>query len=89
MASPRNAAQGHRTVLWWNCALQRSRDPFGDTLLEEKAAAMRAFEADVAPLFETGQLRPNLDRAFPFAEVRAAHEYLESNLSFGKVVLEW
>ena len=57
--------------------------------IEEKAAAMRAFEADVAPLFETGQLRPNLDRGFPFAEVRAAHEYLESNLSFGKVVLEW
>lgn len=57
--------------------------------IEEKAAAMRGFEGDVTPLFETGKLKPNLDRVFPFDEIQAAHEYLESNESFGKVVLEW
>lgn len=57
--------------------------------IEEKAAAMLGFDGDVTPLFETGKLRPNLDRVFPFEEIRAAHEYLESNESFGKVVLEW
>jgi len=34
-----------------------------------------------------GRLRPVVDRVFPLAEVRAAHEYLESSQMFGKVVL--
>jgi NADPH:quinone reductase-like Zn-dependent oxidoreductase len=46
-----------------------------------------AFETDVLPLLESGAVRPNVDRVFNFEEVRAAHERLESNESFGKVVL--
>ncbi|MDM7921503.1 MAG: NAD(P)H-quinone oxidoreductase [Pyrinomonadaceae bacterium] len=57
--------------------------------IEEKAAAMRAFDIEVVPLLETGQLVPNVDRVFNFAEIAEAHAYLESNDSFGKVVLEW
>ena len=34
-----------------------------------------------------GQLKPVVDRVFPLAEVRAAHEYLERKAQFGKVVL--
>ncbi len=34
-----------------------------------------------------GRLRPVVDRVFPLAEVRAAHEYLASSQMFGKVVL--
>jgi NADPH:quinone reductase-like Zn-dependent oxidoreductase len=34
-----------------------------------------------------GRLRPVVDRVFPLAEVRAAHEYLESSQMFGKVVM--
>jgi NADPH:quinone reductase-like Zn-dependent oxidoreductase len=33
------------------------------------------------------QLRPVVDRVFPFAEVRAALHYLESGAHFGKIVL--
>jgi putative PIG3 family NAD(P)H quinone oxidoreductase len=55
----------------------------------EKAAATRRFVEEVVPLFETGNLKPNVDRIFRLDEVRAAHEYLESNASFGKVVLEF
>jgi len=56
---------------------------------EEKAEATRKFAEEVVPLFESGKLKPNIDKIFKIEEVRAAHEYLESNASFGKVVLEF
>jgi NADPH:quinone reductase-like Zn-dependent oxidoreductase len=34
-----------------------------------------------------GRLKPVVDRTFPLAETRAAHEYLEKSQMFGKVVL--
>ncbi|CAN5625798.1 NAD(P)H-quinone oxidoreductase [soil metagenome] len=55
---------------------------------EEKAEATRAFIKDVLPLIEKGLVKPNLDRVFRVEDVRKAHEYLESNESFGKVVLD-
>jgi NADPH:quinone reductase-like Zn-dependent oxidoreductase len=57
--------------------------------LEEKSAAVQAFAKDVLPLFENGKVKPNVDRVFPVREVQAAHQYLESNESFGKVILEF
>jgi putative PIG3 family NAD(P)H quinone oxidoreductase len=56
---------------------------------KEKAEATRKFAEEVVPLFETGALKPNIDKIFKIGEIRAAHEYLESNASFGKVVLEF
>jgi NADPH:quinone reductase-like Zn-dependent oxidoreductase len=56
---------------------------------EEKAEATAKFVADVLPLLETGEIKPNLDEVFPVENVREAHQYLESNRSFGKVVLEF
>jgi putative PIG3 family NAD(P)H quinone oxidoreductase len=55
---------------------------------EEKAEATRKFDEEVVPLLAGGRIRTNIDKVFGFEEVRAAHEYLESNQSFGKVVLE-
>jgi putative PIG3 family NAD(P)H quinone oxidoreductase len=55
--------------------------------LKEKAEAVAAFEADVVPLLASGDVRPVVDRVFPAECVREAHSYLESNESFGKVVL--
>jgi putative PIG3 family NAD(P)H quinone oxidoreductase len=57
--------------------------------VEEKSAAMGRFGRDVVTLLAEGTVRPNVDRVFNFEEIRAAHEYLESNESFGKVVLEF
>jgi len=56
---------------------------------EEKAAAIQQFVVEVVPLLERGAVRPNLDRVFPVAEIQEAHRYLESNESFGKVVLRF
>ena len=57
--------------------------------IEEKANATRAFAISVIPLLAAGSVRPNIDKAFDFREVAEAHRYLESNDSFGKVVLEF
>jgi NADPH2:quinone reductase len=54
---------------------------------EEKADATRRFEKHVLPLLSLGTVRPVIDKIYNIEEVRAAHEYLESNTSFGKVVL--
>jgi NADPH:quinone reductase-like Zn-dependent oxidoreductase len=56
--------------------------------LEEKIMATRAFATQVVPLLANGTLRPVVDRVFPLAQIAAAHRHLESNATFGKVVLD-
>jgi NADPH:quinone reductase len=55
--------------------------------LEEKATATRLFAEQVVPLLASGVVQPVIDRVFSMKEVRAAHERIESNETFGKVVL--
>ena len=55
----------------------------------EKAEATRKFAEEVVPLFAEGKIKPNTDKIFNIEDVRKAHEYLESNKSFGKIVLEF
>lgn len=55
--------------------------------LDEKRSVTSAFGRDVVPLLESGELRPTVDSVFDLADVRQAHERLESNVTFGKVVL--
>ncbi len=57
--------------------------------IEEKAEATRGFAERVLPLVRRGLVRPIVDRVFPAGEVRAAHQYLESNRTIGKVVLDF
>jgi putative PIG3 family NAD(P)H quinone oxidoreductase len=57
--------------------------------LEEKITLARDFAIHAVPMFETGLLKPVIDRVMPFAEIRAAHELMESNGTFGKIVLRW
>jgi NADPH2:quinone reductase len=61
----------------------RSRTP------EEKASLAREFAQRVVPLFDSDQLRPVIERMFPFEEIGAAHTELASNGTFGKLVLRW
>ena len=55
--------------------------------IEEKAEATRLFASSVLPLVSRGAIRPVIDRVFPANEIRDAHERMESNASFGKIVL--
>ncbi|MDX6383386.1 MAG: hypothetical protein QOK48_959 [Blastocatellia bacterium] len=55
--------------------------------LEEKATATRVFTEQVVPLLARRIVRPVIDKVFEMKDVRAAHQRVESNESFGKVVL--
>jgi len=54
---------------------------------EEKATATHLFAQQVVPLLASGAVRPVIDKIFEMKDVRAAHERIESNESFGKIVL--
>ncbi|HVR61739.1 MAG TPA: zinc-binding dehydrogenase, partial [Polyangia bacterium] len=55
---------------------------------EEKLAAVQAFRRHVVPLLASGRLKAVVDRVFPLAEAAAAHRLLESNTTFGKLILD-
>ena len=74
--------------------LMRSRASIVGTVLrprplEEKIAATQAFGRDVLPLIAAGRVKPVVDRVLPAARAREAHEQMEANESFGKIVLEF
>lgn len=54
---------------------------------EEKAAVVRCFAAQVVPLFERGLVRPVIDQTFDLQDAPSAYTRLESNETFGKVVI--
>lgn len=56
--------------------------------LSDKIAITQAFIRESLPLFESGALRPLVDRTFPLKDAARAHEYMEQNKNFGKIVLE-
>jgi len=55
--------------------------------VEEKRAATAAFAKDLLPLFAKKQLAPVVDRVYDLDDIRAAHERLASNETFGKIVI--
>jgi putative PIG3 family NAD(P)H quinone oxidoreductase len=72
--------------------LMRARGSIHGTVLrprplEEKIAATQAFGRDVLPLIAAGTLKPVVDCVLPAARAREAHERMEANDSFGKIVL--
>jgi NADPH2:quinone reductase len=56
--------------------------------LEEKALVTRRFVEQVAPLLLRGAVRPVVDRVFSLEQAAEAQQYLESNATFGKVLLQ-
>jgi putative PIG3 family NAD(P)H quinone oxidoreductase len=55
--------------------------------LPEKAAVAEAFARDVVPLLEEGTVKPVIDSVFSLEQIGDAHRRMESNASFGKVVI--
>ena len=61
--------------------VMRARSP------REKEMATQAFVRDVLPLLEQGTVRPVVDRVFALEQIRDAHALMETNATFGKIVL--
>jgi NADPH:quinone reductase len=55
--------------------------------LQEKIAITDAFAREVVPLLASGSIQPVIDSVFPLDQIQDAHRRLESNETFGKVVL--
>jgi NADPH:quinone reductase-like Zn-dependent oxidoreductase len=52
-----------------------------------RAATVRGFVRDVLPAIADGRIAPVIDRVFPFDELPAAKDYMESNAQVGKIVV--
>lgn len=55
--------------------------------LEEKIAVSQQFATEMLPLFDSGALKPVIDKRFTLEQIAEAHAYLESNANVGKVVI--
>lgn len=56
--------------------------------IEEKVAITQRFIAEMLPLFDTGALRPIIDRRYPFDRIAEAHEAMGANANTGKIVID-
>ncbi len=88
-----STAAGRKSEIDLGLVLRKRATIVGTVLrtrtIEEKAEAVSRFAAHVLPLVSQGAIRPIVDRVYSPREIRAAHEYLESNRSVGKVVLDF
>jgi NADPH:quinone reductase len=71
----------HRKRVAWIGTMLRSRP------IEEKIDVSRRFERLVIPQFESAKLRTVVDTVFEFAQIADAHRLMESDKSFGKIVV--
>jgi NADPH:quinone reductase-like Zn-dependent oxidoreductase len=84
---------GSRVEVDLGTLLRKRVRVFGTVLrsrpLLEKIQLAREFSQNVLPLLTSGKVRPVIDRVVPFSEVAEAHQAMEANKTFGKVVLRW
>ncbi|MBW2717406.1 MAG: zinc-binding dehydrogenase [Deltaproteobacteria bacterium] len=76
LLAKRASIHGHGSVL-------RSRSP------EEKAELTKLFTDQMLGRFATKDLNPIIDDILPMTEIQAAHQRMEANETFGKLVLRW
>ena len=68
--------------------------------LPERVSLVREFEAEVLPMLvgeaavgraggPAGRVRPIVGATFPFTDIVSAHQAMEANEPFGKIVLTW
>jgi NADPH2:quinone reductase len=55
--------------------------------LEESMVCGERFAADLLDAFSSGELKPVLDRTFPFERIADAHAYMLSDAQIGKIVV--
>ena len=82
---------GSKATINSNMLMRRRLTVTGSTLRprtpEFKTEIARALEANVWPLFGSGQLKPVVYATFPFADVQKAHTMMDAGEQIGKIVL--
>jgi NADPH:quinone reductase-like Zn-dependent oxidoreductase len=76
---------------WWtpNTLMNENRGVAGVNMghmWEERDIALDAFTA-LLDLYEQGDIKPHVDRCFPFRHAAEAHAYIEAGQNVGKVLL--
>ncbi len=56
---------------------------------EEKAELTKSFTKAMLGKFVSGELKPIIDEVMEMADVQSAHERMDNNQTFGKLVLRW
>ncbi|MCZ6677531.1 MAG: NAD(P)H-quinone oxidoreductase [Candidatus Poribacteria bacterium] len=56
--------------------------------LEEKIGITQRFVDRWLPLLKEGKIHPIIDCVMPLSQAREAHEYMEANQNFGKIILK-
>ena len=72
--------------------LRKRLQVFGSVLrtrtLADKIDITRRFQANWLPLLTAGKIKPIIDCRFPLERAAKAHQYMEDNKNFGKIILE-
>ena len=72
--------------------LRKRLQVFGSVLrartLADKIDITRRFQANWLPLLTAGKIKPIIDCRFPLERAAEAHQYMEDNKNFGKIILE-
>ena len=72
--------------------LRKRLQVFGSVLrtrtLADKIDITRRFQANWLPLLTAGRIEPIIDCRFPLEQAAQAHQYMEDNKNFGKIILE-
>jgi NADPH:quinone reductase-like Zn-dependent oxidoreductase len=55
---------------------------------DQRAEAMAGFIRVMLPGIVEGRIKPVVDKAFPFDQLAAAKDYVETNAQLGKVVVK-
>jgi putative PIG3 family NAD(P)H quinone oxidoreductase len=75
-----------------NLIMMKRLQIFGSVLrsrpLMDKVAITERFRSRWLPVLASGRIKPVIDRVFPLAQAADAHQYMEENRNFGKIMLE-
>jgi NADPH:quinone reductase len=61
---------------------------FRTRTFSERIEIARQMAADLLPALADGRLKPVIDRIFPLDQALEAHQYMTTNVQFGKIVLK-
>ena len=83
---------GAKTSINLGLVMMKRLRIIGSTLraqpIPKKTEIMNNLNENIWPLLESGDIKPIIDTVIPIEEVDKAHELMESNQTFGKVILK-